>query len=204
MLEFFNAMDTGEKVTFVIAVVGFLMSAMSWISTWWNGRKRLDVRVEDFDNYDCVSSGKKWAYLYITLLISNHSTNDISIYSMSLEGTESIICQLRRDLVGTRRSNLPTLDGDPAYVQYLESPDFPVNLAGLQCVRENIIFYLPLDYEYSRLREIVLHTSHGKVILDDEEQIARVRGLIEAEVQTQRDGKMSNQFGLESPTRPLQ
>jgi|GEM_PF-2428842 len=175
-----NSLD--KKVTFAIALAGFLMSAISWLRTLWRERMRLDVTVSTFDIYSVAFRGSLYTNITFPLRFQNKSTRGLSIFSVSLEGGGAFPCLLRAGFIGTLRNTIPVLDGDKPYLRYLESAQFPINLSGLQSVREHITFQLPLDYDYTQFSEIVIHTSARRIILDDREQIARVRGLFEKEL----------------------
>ena len=182
--ELFDGLTTlSDKVTFGMALVGFFATLVSGLRTWWRGRMRLEVVLEPLDHCSVAFRGRQFSYLTIAVLLSNKSSCKISVYSVSLFGAGEYMCRLRPGFVGTDRNNIPTMDGDPVYLRYIESIDFPINLNGLQSTRGYVMFTLPHEYDFSAIREFWVNTSSGRLVIDDHEQIAQARALFEEAAQ---------------------
>jgi len=78
---------TKENVTFLIAIVSFLMSALTWIREFWLRRKTIDVTVIDYADRRDIHGVLQFYFLF-----QNRSSIPAYISKIELEVNEDVYC----------------------------------------------------------------------------------------------------------------
>jgi len=184
--EAFDGIDTPDKqMTFFFACVGFGVSIINLainvatiVFKWIGGRRKIRATIVDFDSRCVAFHSSRFLNLIMSIRFENPSDRHIAISSIALHGESVVNCIPIPQFAGTIRNTIPTIDGDPLYLRYLESPMFPINVSPHTATQEYIVFQLPHDYSINSLYKIGIQTSSGSVAIGDHEQVERVRTLL--------------------------
>ena len=157
LAELFKGLDTLDKqVTFVIAVIGFLLSLSSWIHAWTTQRKSLTVTA-----YEACSFAN---LVYFVVAIENNSRLPISVNKLTLHYEDIVApCTMipKRVLELTRTHGKEIVERKTHY-----SMDMPVNINALSSATgyilfENLPYDLPTDANKAVL---VIGTNRGRKV----------------------------------------
>ncbi len=116
-----------ENITFVIAVAGFLMSALSWLKEFWQKRNAIDLVIIDYAN-------PKRSIVQFYLQFQNKSSMPASVSMIEVESKgNDYSCELEPKLIKETRSvriltpqfplSLPPMAFYSCYLEFLGVPN---------------------------------------------------------------------------------
>lgn len=142
-----------ERVTFLIAIASFLMSAISWGRELWFRRNRVDLSVIDYCSYSrtCVQ---------FYLRFHNRSTLPASVSCVTVRiGDTELVCELDQKHIRSTPAG-----------HMLESPAFPLSLPPVAFSAHYLEFLTDQDIPLTAGTQVVfvIHTSRGEIVQETE------------------------------------
>lgn len=144
-----------EKITFLIAVAGFFMSAITWVREWLHRRNNLALSIIDYGIYKNKTGG----IIQFFLIIQNKSSLPVAIAKISIQLDEEWYdCKLEPTLI-------KEISGHLVY-----TPRFPLILGPYASAVEYFEFLTNECIPLAPGRKIVfrIHTSRGNITLSSE------------------------------------
>lgn len=147
-------MSINELITLIIAILGFILSAIQWGYTFYCKRINFSMSIEKFE----PGHSDLYDRAIFTLMIWNNSSAPLTITRMSIN---NVNCSITHQWVGEHYYPTTPESDIPRTERHL-SPDFPITLAPHGGGLYPIVFNFKKNTALEKLVHIVVQTSNGK------------------------------------------
>lgn len=161
-----------ENITFLIAVLGFALSASKWFYDAWKTRKNLAVTVDFNSSSACTYMSSQHLNSTFAFAFVNKSANPIAVTCICIEsnGENEYRCELTPQFVSHRFRRL--IDTETQYYErFEESAEFPIQISAYGAAYEYISFQLPKEFDPNAVNAVRIMTNHGIVRISDTKTI---------------------------------